>query len=127
MRSNTKVILITGCAISALAVGIGAFGAHSLKDLLVTNNRLDVFETGVKYHFYHGIAILIIGILSMNLGNKWVDRSFYAMVAGILFFSLSLYLLAITNTPVLGAITPIGGALFLLGWIFLIIAIKKGS
>lgn len=127
MQSKTKNILITGCILMALAVGIGAFGAHGLKETLLQNEKLEVFETGVKYHFYHAIAIFFIGILSIHIRNNWLYRSFYLMLTGILFFSASLYVLAITNTPVLGAITPIGGVLFLVGWVFLILGIKKGN
>ncbi|MEL6561476.1 MAG: DUF423 domain-containing protein [Bacteroidota bacterium] len=127
MQSKTKNILITGCLLMALAVGIGAFGAHGLKETLLQNEKLEVFETGVKYHFYHAISILIIGILSIHIQNRWIHRSFYMMLTGIIFFSVSLYVLAITNTPILGAITPIGGLLFLVGWVFLVLGIKKGN
>lgn len=111
----------------ALAVAIGAFGAHGLKEILLKNEKADVFETGVKYHFYHAIAILFIGFISIHIQNKWIYRSFLLMLIGIVFFSASLYVLAMTNTTILGAITPIGGVLFLVGWAFLVVGIKKGN
>ena len=127
MQTKTKNILITGCVLMALAVAIGAFGAHGLKEILLKNEKADVFETGVKYHFYHAIAILFIGFISIHIQNKWIYRSFLLMLIGIVFFSASLYVLAMTNTTILGAITPIGGVLFLVGWAFLVVGIKKGN
>lgn len=126
MDRKTKNILITGCLMSALAVGIGAFGAHGLKDLLAENGRTDVFETGVKYHFYHSLAILITGLINHHLHSKWIVRSFYMLLTGIIIFSVSLYILAITNINILGAVTPFGGVLLIAGWLALALGIKKG-
>ncbi len=118
-------MLITGCIAAGLAVFIGAFGAHGLKDLLSENQKITVFETGVKYQFYHAIAILIIGLITQFFDSNWFTKSYYCMILGIVFFSGSLYLLSILNINLLGIITPLGGLLFLVGWLFLILGIKK--
>ena len=114
-------------AISALlAVGLGAFGAHALEGILTETGRLETWETAVQYHFYHSIAILVSGLLVHHFSNRNVQRAVYAFLLGIVFFSGSLYVLSLTGISVLGAITPVGGALFILGWLLLAIgAIRK--
>ncbi len=111
--------------IGALAVCIGAFGAHALKPYLLETGRLDTFETAVKYQFYHTLALLAIGIIQLNHNNKWLKYATRAMLAGILVFSGSLYLLCATQLSFLGAITPIGGVALIVGWLLLILGTKK--
>jgi len=109
----------------ALAVGFGAFGAHIVQDML-TPDRFEVFKTAVEYHFYHAIGLLIMGLISQRMEpSKWITWSGSCMIAGILIFSGSLYLLTLTDTSWLGAITPLGGFAFILGWCFLILGIIK--
>ena len=97
-----------------LAVALGAFGAHWLKDLLQSNETLDIWNKAVFYHFIHAVALIA---LSLNVS---INRpACYFLVAGIMIFSGSLYLLALTNVRWLGAITPIGGLCFLIGWAWL--------
>lgn len=109
----------------ALAVILGAFGAHALKDRLA-ENLLDIFQTGVTYHFYHATGILIVGVLAYFLPDTWYLRwSGWLMTAGIIIFSGSLYILSLTDTRWLGAITPVGGMCFILAWIFLAIAVLR--
>lgn len=109
----------------ALAVAFGAFGAHVVQDML-TPARFDVYLTAVEYHFYHAIGLLLLGVIFLKLpGNKWLVYSGYCFIAGIMIFSGSLYLLTLTDTGRLGAITPIGGIAFILGWIFLAIGVAK--
>lgn len=114
---NAKLILQLAGLSGALAVGLGAFGAHSLEALLIQNGRLDTFQTAVNYHFYHTLALLGIGILA-TIKPKWKGTAFSAwcMVLGILIFSGSLYVLSLTGITWLGAITPLGGLAFILGW-----------
>ncbi|HSJ66873.1 MAG TPA: DUF423 domain-containing protein [Anditalea sp.] len=115
-----------GAIFGALAVGIGAFGAHGLADILELQNRIATFETGVKYHFYHALALVMIGIIGHQpYPRKWLLWSSYGFTAGILIFSGSLYVLSLTGITWLGAITPIGGVAFILGWIFLAIAVSS--
>jgi len=122
-----KSILITGSVFMALAVALGAFGAHIVQDML-TPERFDVYQTGVEYHFYHALGLLITGAVSMHFkNNKWIARSAALFVAGILIFSGSLYILTLTDTGWLGAITPIGGVAFILGWIFLAVGVSTSG
>jgi uncharacterized membrane protein YgdD (TMEM256/DUF423 family) len=114
-----KGILITGSLFGALGVMIGAFGAHGLADLLEANNRLDTFETAVKYHMYHALALLLTGILFFNIPAKPLRLAGLFFTIGILIFSGSLYILCLTNISWLGAITPIGGLFLIAGWLSL--------
>ena len=114
---NAKQILQLAGISGAIAVGLGAFGAHSLEALLIQNGRLDTFQTAVNYHFYHTLALFGIGILA-SVKPDWKGISFaaWSMVLGILVFSGSLYVLSLTGITWLGAITPLGGLAFILGW-----------
>ena len=102
-----------GAVLMLLAVGLGAFGAHALKSRL-TPDMLAVFETGVRYHIYHALGLLALAAV------RGPDKAGWCFVAGIVLFSGSLYLLALTGERRLGMITPIGGVLFLVGWLCLI-------
>jgi len=102
-----------------LAVALGAFGAHALKDILDDYSR-GIYETGVHYHMIHGLAILLIALFADKFKQaKTLKIAGWLFLAGILFFSGSLYILAVTGVKVLGAITPIGGVCFLTGWLLL--------
>jgi uncharacterized membrane protein YgdD (TMEM256/DUF423 family) len=104
-------------ALCLLAVGLGAFGAHALKATLQSNGMIDVWNKAVLYHFLHAIALLALALY--GAGNR---AAYFLIVAGIVFFSGSLYALALTNVRWLGAITPMGGLCFLAGWAWLIIS-----
>ena len=110
-----------GAAMGAVAVGIGAFGAHALKPILVENGRLDTFELAVRYQFYHALALVATGILLQQRDSRSLHYGAIFFLLGILFFSGSLYVLCFTGIGMLGAVTPIGGIFFILGWIFLFI------
>ena len=122
-----KNILLAGAILALFTVAIGAFGAHALQDLLLQNERTETFETAVKYQSLHALALLILGILSGNLKNVWINYAAISIVIGTIIFSGSLYILSITNITFLGAITPIGGLGMIIGWIFLILAIYRGK
>ena len=107
-------------ALCLLAVGLGAFGAHALKANLESQGMLDVWNKAVLYHFLHAIALVALAL--HGAGNR---IACFLLVAGILFFSGSLYLLALTQARWLGGITPIGGLCFLAGWAWLIISPPK--
>ena len=115
---KAKQILQLAGISGALAVGLGAFGAHSLEELLIQNNRLETFQTAVNYHFYHTLALLGIGLLG-TIKPEWkgINLSAWSMILGILIFSGSLYVLCLTGFTWLGAITPLGGLAFILGWL----------
>lgn len=120
-----KNLLISGSIFAIIAVILGAFGAHGLEDILASNNREDVYETAVRYNFYHAFALLICGILSKDYSKKYISLSGKFFMAGIIIFSGSLYILAITNISWLGMITPFGGLAFIIGWALMILGIKK--
>ena len=113
-----KFGLIAGSLLSMLSVVLGAFGAHYLKNTL-DDYSLSVFQTGVLYQFFHSVGILVLVLLSKSIDNLNLDLSIWFFTLGIILFSGSLYLLAITGLKWLGAITPIGGMFFILGWMFL--------
>jgi uncharacterized membrane protein YgdD (TMEM256/DUF423 family) len=100
-----------------LAVALGAFGAHGLKHMLEAHRMLDVWNKAVLYHFTHAIALLVLALYGATNRTAW-----WLLFAGILIFSGSLYVMALTNLRWLGAITPIGGLCFLAGWAWLAIA-----
>jgi len=109
---------ISGSILCFLAVLIGAFGAHGLESLLISNNRVNTFETASHYHFFHALALLIIAVINspekFDLTLDWASRS---LCIGVIIFSGSLYILAVTNLSFFGAITPIGGLFFLIDWV----------
>ncbi|MCH9660104.1 MAG: DUF423 domain-containing protein [Bacteroidetes bacterium] len=115
-----KKIVITTAILGALTIGIGAFGAHGLKQL-VSEEALATFETGVRYQLFHVVALLVLGMTTgiSQATKKWVFRFF---VLGMLLFSGSIYALSLAevlpfSVKFLGPVTPIGGLLFMLGWL----------
>ena len=113
----SRTTLVWGSINAFLAVALGAFGAHGLKNI-ATDAALQTWETAAQYHFYHALALLLIGILARDYPRAIIAGRF--MLAGIVLFSGSLYLLALTQIKMLGAITPLGGVCFLLGWLWLV-------
>ena len=113
MNKNSNFLRIAAL-LGGLAVGLGAFGAHGLKDLLVRNGTTAIWEKAVLYHFLHAVMLFVLAGRTPLPRGPWL-----CFLAGIVFFSGSLYLLALTHTAWLGAITPIGGVSFLSGWIWL--------
>jgi uncharacterized membrane protein YgdD (TMEM256/DUF423 family) len=103
----TRIATTTGF----LAVALGAFGAHGLKNILAQNGTAAVLEKAVSYHFIHGVMLFVLAGRKPFAAGAW-----WCFLAGIVIFSGSLYLLALTNEHWLGAITPFGGASFLAGW-----------
>jgi uncharacterized membrane protein YgdD (TMEM256/DUF423 family) len=121
-----KQILTITAISGALAVVLGAFGAHGLKKI-ISPEMLEVYKTGVQYQFYHTFSLLAVGILMQFRQSKALNWSAYFFIAGIVLFSGSLYALAISGIKVLGAITPIGGVAFIAGWILLAIHCPKSK
>lgn len=116
-----KKHLLTGSVLAVTAVGLGAFGAHALAETLETFGRKDTYDTAVQYHMFHALTILFVSILYKNGPHQLLTWTIRFFLSGTLIFSGSLYVLCITNITVLGAITPIGGILFIAGWVTLII------
>lgn len=120
-----KVFIILGALCTMMAVGTGAFGAHGLEGKL-SDKYMSVWEKAVNYQMYHGLGLIMIGIISgtTSINVNWAG---WLLFFGIVLFSGSLYILALTQIRILGAITPIGGILFIVGWFMLIIATFKFS
>jgi len=124
MKKTLSIASISGL----LCVVLGAFGAHGLKPLL-TPQMLTTFETGVRYQFYHTLALILIVVLYQFSKSKKLIIASYFFIAGLILFSGSLYLLSITsinqNTWTwLGPITPLGGVCFIIGWFYLFLSAK---
>lgn len=115
--------IITGAILGFLSVAIGAFGAHALKPALIQSGKLDVFELGVEYQFYHALALLITGIVSYIHPSAKFKYAMVCFLAGVLLFSGSLYLLSFTPLGIFGLLTPMGGVMLLLGWAFLAVGL----
>ena len=125
---HSKKIITIGLS-GAIAVALGALGAHFLKSKLptglITQDQLNGFDTAVKYQMYHTLAMLAVVLLSQNITHKFMNWAYYCFLAGIIMFSGSLYFLCTRNLfhadwlKVLGPITPIGGLFFISGWILL--------
>ena len=116
-----RTFLLAGAVAGLIGVGFGAFGAHGLRTRL-TPEMLAVFETGVRYQMYHALALLLTAALVPRMPGKAIVAAGWLFVTGIVLFSGSLYLLAVTGVTMLGAITPFGGVAFLAGWAALVIA-----
>ncbi|MEI4768965.1 DUF423 domain-containing protein [Psychrobacillus sp. FJAT-51614] len=122
-----KLFIIAGAINGFLAVALGAFGAHALKERL-SEKYLAIWETAVQYQMFHALALVAIGILMSDKLIGYVsslNTAGYLILVGIILFSGSLYVLSLSGISVLGAITPIGGVAFLVGWILLIVAAVK--
>lgn len=124
---NSKSILLSGIFLSFLAVLIGAFGSHALSGLLEKNNRINTFETGAKYHFYHSLGLILIGILSIIIKNSSFEVPAILMIVGTVIFSGSLYILSITNITTFGMITPLGGTALIIAWIYAAIIVFRSQ
>ena len=126
-----KNIVVTASFLAAATIAMGAFGAHGLKNM-VDAAALTTFETGIRYQMYHCLAILAVG-LAPSIPEKIKKTVFWFFILGILLFSGSIYLLALNevlpfNSAKIGFITPIGGLLFIIGWIwfaFKMLSLKK--
>jgi uncharacterized membrane protein YgdD (TMEM256/DUF423 family) len=121
--------LALGAAFALLAVAIGAFAAHGLKAVL-GSYQLGLFETAARYQMYHAFGLMIVGLVSLQtrFPERLLKSAALAFALGILLFSGSLYLLALTGIRWLGAITPLGGTAFIAGWLLLCVAaLKKPS
>lgn len=121
-----KKILLTGAILMALGVLLGAFGAHALKAQL-SPEMLGVYKTAVEYQFYHSLGLLLVGVIGYHLPSKWLRWSAMLLIAGIVLFCGSLYVLSITGIKTLGIITPFGGLSFVAGWICLAVGIRRPS
>lgn len=114
-----RTLAALGAAFAFLGVALGAFAAHALQERL-TPRGLEVFETGVRYQMFHALALLALALVVARWPGGLATWAGWAFTAGILLFSGSLYLLAVTGLRAWGAVTPVGGVAFLVGWALLL-------
>lgn len=125
MNASAQQLVSAGAILAFFGVALGAFGAHALKAKLAAD-MLAVYQTGVQYHLWHALGVVLIGVLAQLLpASKWIPVAGWTMVAGIVIFSGSLYALSISGVRVLGAITPIGGVALLAAWLMLMYGVIK--
>ena len=123
----SQLFLIIAALLGATGVMLGAFAAHGLRGKL-PENLFNAFETGVTYQFYHALALIVLALWLKQTSSPWLVASGYLWLAGVVLFSGSLYALALTGIKWFGPITPIGGVLFILGWLALLVgAVKLGA
>ncbi|MEB2314019.1 MAG: DUF423 domain-containing protein [Sorangiineae bacterium] len=125
MNPTAKLFLTLGGVNAALVVALGAFGAHGLKARL-TPELLAVYQTGVHYHLFHALGLLAVGLAAVPLAESaYLRWSGGLMLAGIVLFSGSLYLLSLSGLRWLGAVTPLGGASFIAAWALFVVAVLR--
>ncbi len=110
-----QLFLAIAAVLGGLSVAGGAFASHALKAQL-SDRALEIFETGARYQMYHALALMLVALLLRNGASLWLSAAGIAFVVGVALFSGSLYGLSLSGVKVLGAITPLGGVAFLVGW-----------
>lgn len=120
---NQKITLLAGAILGTLGVALGAFGAHALKNILTQNGRVETYELAVRYHFYHALALLFIGVLMEKFSGPAMQWSPLLILLGVILFSGSLYAYSLTNIKGFAMVTPIGGLFLLSGWATLVYSI----
>ena len=118
---NYLTFIRTGILLCVLSIILGAFGSHILKELIA--DKINVFKTGIHYHMFHALALIIVGLLSDKLRRN-LNSVYYLFISGIIFFSGSLYLISTCKYSFLGVFTPIGGLFFIIGWALLLFKIS---
>lgn len=116
--------MLIGAIYGLLGVAAGAFGAHALRGRL-SEEMLAIYRTAVEYQFWHALALLAIGLLARQAAGAWLTASGVAFTLGVLVFSGSLYVLALSGIRVLGAVTPLGGVALIVGWACLIVHLAR--
>ena len=124
---SQRQTLICGSLLGGLSVALGAFGSHAFKSLLMENNRVDAYELATRYHFFHALTMLAIGILMNQLKQNSIKVSATLILTGTVLFSGSLYIMALLNTTKVVLITPIGGLFLLAGWALLVYSLVRKS
>jgi uncharacterized membrane protein YgdD (TMEM256/DUF423 family) len=124
LAQAAKLFIILGSANAMLAVILGAFGAHSMKQRL-TDQSLAIFDTAVQYHFYHSLGLILVGLIATQLPSSGIKYSAWLMMGGIVLFSGSLYLLALSGIRQFGMITPLGGICFIAAWLTLMLSVYR--
>jgi len=121
---TSRTFITAGAIGGFLSVGFGAFGAHAIK-AAISPELMAVYQTAVDYQFFHSLGLILIGLIFQQQQNKLIIISGWLMIAGILIFSGSLYILSLSGIRWLGAITPVGGTAFIAAWLLLAIGSLK--
>lgn len=125
-----KLFLVVGALLAALSVALGAFGAHGLKKI-ADAETVAIYQTGVQYQMYHALALILVGLLAERMSSGLLGSAGFFFIGGVVLFSGSLYLISsfkAMNKLVpagIGILTPIGGLLFIIGWVLLLIALVR--
>lgn len=122
---SARAWMVVAAAYGVVAVVLGAFGAHALRSR-VTPDMLAVWHTAVEYQFFHLLALFGVALLMLLRPAPWQSAAALCFAVGILLFSGSLYALVLSGVRVLGAITPLGGLLFIAGWVALLVSLLRG-
>ena len=125
-KETMQQLIILAAIFGAIGVGLGAFGAHSLAARLESYGRTDTFRTATLYHLVHVLAILGAAWVSMQFDSSFAVYAGYVFAVGIVLFSGSLYVLAIFNIGIMGAVAPLGGIAMIVGWVLLGLAAVRG-
>ena len=120
----SKLFLVLGSINAVIAILLGAFAAHGLKKHL-TEQLLSSFHTGVQYHIYHSLGLIAVGLIAVHISNMGIKISGWLMISGIVLFSGSLYVLALSGIRQFGLITPVGGICFVVAWAVLAVTIIR--
>lgn len=114
-----KLAYFSGAILGFLAVALGAFGAHALEEQLISNGRMDTFQTGSRYQMYHALLLIGLAIIAERGESRWLKAAIVSAFVGVIVFSGSLYLLSILDIPKFGMITPLGGLGLMIAWLSL--------
>lgn len=123
----SRTLLMIAGILGAIGVGLGAFGAHGLAATFAANGRAATFDTAVQYHLVHVLALLLTALLLKQNAQRWLTWAGYLFIAGIILFSGSLYILAVFDLRVMGAVAPLGGTAFIAGWLCIVASAWKAE
>jgi len=119
-----KLILSTASILGFMSIILGAFGAHLLEDYLIFSDKLNSFETAVKYQFYHVFFLMILGLCYDQFNKNLIKYAFFSVLMGVFLFSGSLYVMCLTNNNMLGVLTPFGGFFLIIAWLLFLFSMR---
>ena len=122
-----KLILSTASILGFMSIILGAFGAHLLEDYLVFSDKLNSFETAVKYQFYHVFFLMILGLCYDQFNKSFIKYAFFSVMMGVFLFSGSLYVMCLTNNNMFGILTPFGGFFLIIAWLLFLFSMRFHS
>ena len=122
-----KLILSTASILGFMSIILGAFGAHLLEDYLILSDKLNSYETAVKYQFYHVFFLMILGLCYDQFNQSLIKYAFFSVLMGIFLFSGSLYVICLTNNNMFGILTPFGGFFLIIAWLIFLFSMRFHS